>query len=401
MFLKSFVGACVAMAFAVNGVQAAVAEFFWAGFYVADASVDKASTEKLLYENFDTAFRSERSGAIKALLSQLKWDEFAYYESPANRSHVHENMLDLYGVFLSIDKVLRFEPDVIDVAGTKRTFYHTYVFATLNVFAADTRNLIYSHPFFLTETVEKPPSVAAVIKSTLGQLPKRFQDPGNGFTQQLLAGLQSYYGPPGISKEAVRRAKNPIFPVDTAAENTFGINTVCEDCVGVADKSSRTVIDQKAMGDFARFFLSAKLARFKQVAFLPEQKNIVQERVGDAASTAKEGDIDRSFDEVCVPTYDKTGRSTICVRVLPPRNPIWLGIRAMVKPRTSEARMEELRFMTVVDMEAELVGKKEPFAGELSSVYDVSVAPGQKVSDVYYINGIIKAVEQLERNTIQ
>jgi len=399
--LTSLLSAAAGIVLLAGPACGAVGEFFWAGFYVADAAVNKAAIEKVLYDNFDTAFRSERTGATKTLLGRLKWDEFGYYESAANRSHVHENLLDLYGVFVSIDKVLKFAPDSLSVAGVKRTFHHTYVFATFNVFAADTRNLVYSHPFFLTQTSEQATAPEAVIKAALAQLPDKLKDAQDGFTIQLMAGLQSYFGAPGTSKEAIRRTKKPLHKADTAAENTFGVNAICADCVTVADQSKRTVVNAKAMGDFARFFLNARLARYKQVAFLPEQKTIVQERTGDAAATAKEGDVTRNFDEVCVPAYDKTGASTICVRVLPPRNPIWIGIRSMVKPRTNDARLDELRFMTAVDLEAELAGRKEPFKGELTSVYDVPTVQDQKVSDVYYVNGIIKAIEQLERDTIR
>ena len=381
--------------------KAAVAEFFWAGFYVADAGIDKKSNESYLYKTFDTPYRSARTGAARSLLAGLKWDAFAYYENASERSHVHENLNDLYGVFISVDKVLQFAPDVLDIGGVKKSHFHTYVFATLNIFAADTRNLIYSHPFFLTDTSTAKRALHSVFKATLGQLADRLKDPSNGFTAQIRAGVQSYFGGPGVSKEAIRRTQKPIHIADSSSDDTFGVNGVCGECVDVMDQSNRTVVSTKAMGDFARFFLSAKLARYKQVAFLPEQRTIVQERTGDAAATAKEGDIDRSFDEVCVPSYDKTGRSTICVKVRPPRNPIWIGIRAMVKPQTTAARMQELRYMTIVDLEAELVGRKEAFVGDLSSQYDVSVVKGQKVSDVYYINGIIKAIENLDQNTFR
>lgn len=375
---------------------AAVVDMFWAGFNISDPGVtgpERERVERLLYDKFATRFRSARSGAVPAMLAKIKWDELGYFESAATRKVLHENQFDLVGVYLSIDKVLAFEPDIITVAGKRQAAHYTYVFGALNFFAADTRNLIYSHPFFLVDQANQRPSVAAVLESTLGKLADQLVDAGNPFTKRLLQGLGDFFGGPGVSKEALRR-------VSGESADTYGVMAVCPDCVEVQDRSKMTRFDRAKLGDFARFYLNAKLAEHKQVSAVPEQRGRIQTGTGDVASTAKEGDITRSFSETCVPDYDETGRSQICVKVLPPRSPVWLGVRALVSSRTSEARLTTLTFLAALDLEAELGKAKKPYQGSLDGKYEVVVDPGQKVSDVYYVNALVKILAQLSAKTI-
>jgi len=272
----------------------------------------------------------------------------------------------------------------------------------LNVFAADSRNLVFSHPVFLTDAFDKPTGTDDILTVTLGKLAQQLKDPANPFTTKIMNALQAYFGPPGVSLEAIRRTRNPIQSIDGYFENTFGVMALCKECIGVLDKSGMTKPEPVVMGDFARFFLNARLAEFHQVTFLPEQSRTVEERTGDAAATAKEGDIKRDWSEVCLPEYDETGKSRICVKVLPPKNPIWIGVRSLVKADKGPGTMVKLGFAAVVDIEAELAGRSKSAATELSETgYEVPAVEGSSVSNVYYINALMKAINKLDKNTIR
>lgn len=392
----------VLVVLAAGASRAAVAEFFWAGFNIADAKVDAAKIGPILRKSVDGQFRSSRTGAVAALLERLEWDEFAYYETAAETGYVKENMRDVYGVFLSIDRVMRFRPSVVMVAGRSVRKYYTYIFATLNVFAADSRNLVYSHPVFLVDVSETPNNVSETLKVTLGKFAGQLKDPRNPYTAKIMKDLQTYFGPPGISLEAIRRTPNAIQPIDDYFENTFGVMKLCGECIGVLDKSGMTEPDPAVMGDFARFFLNARLAEYRQVTFLPEQSKTVEERTGDVAATAKQGDIRRDFSEVCLPEYDETGKSQVCVKVLPPRNPVWIGVRSLVKASKGASSLVTLDFVAAVDIQAELAGRAKPVEKRLAeSGYKVPAASGEQVSNVYYINALMKAIDKLDEKTIR
>ncbi|MBL6929457.1 MAG: hypothetical protein ISR44_09830 [Rhodospirillales bacterium] len=401
--LLSVVGLAVSIWAALPAVaDAAVAEFFWAGFNISDPGVDKGKVEGVLYKDADPHFRSRNKGSIAPLLGGLKWDEFSYFETASETGYIKENMRDVYGVFLSIDRVMRFSPSVVEVAGKRVKKYYTYIFVTLNVFAADTRNLVFSHPLFLTEVFERPPDVADLLRITLGKFAMQLKDPANPYTQKIAQSLQGYFGPPGVSLEAIRRTQNPIHAIDGYFANTFGVMDLCDECVAVADKSGMTKPDTATMGAFARFFLNARLAQYRQVAFQPEQSRTVEERTGDAAATAKEGDIKRDWSEFCLPEYDETGKSRICVKVLPPRNPIWIAVRSLVKPSKGSGALVKLGFKAVVDIEAELAGRAQPLETRLAEMaYQVPAVQGEAVSNVYYINTLMKAINKMNKETIR
>ncbi|MBE0529648.1 MAG: hypothetical protein IH626_02405 [Rhodospirillales bacterium] len=379
----------------------AVGDFFWSGFNIADPAVDKARLEKVLYAKADPLFRSRNQGAIAALLSGVKWDEYSYFETASETGYVKENMRDVYGVFLSVDRVMRFKPSIVSIAGKNTEKHYTYVFVTLNIFAADSRNLVFSHPVFLTDVSGTPTPVAEILTVTLGKFAEQLKDVNNPFTVRMRRNLQTYFGQPGISNEAIRRTKGAIHPIDGYFENTFGVMGLCDDCVEVQEPAGMTQPDPKMMGDFARFFLNSRLAEFHQVAFLNEQARTVEERAGDAAATAKEGDIKRDWSELCLPDYDETGRSRVCVRVGPPRNPIWIGVRSLVKATTGAGGLITLRFAAVVDFEAELADRPQPAAGQMAETgYEVPAAPGEVVSNIYYVNALMKAINTLNDKTI-
>ena len=382
--------------------NAAVAEFFWSGFNIADPAVDRPGLEKLLYAKIDPLFRSRNRGAVMALLKGLKWDEFSYFETASETGYVKEKMRDVYGVFLSIDRVMRFKPSIVTIGGKTVEKHYTYIFVTFNIFAADSRNLVFSHPVFLTDVFAKPTPPGEILTVTLGKLAEQLKDPKNPFTAKMHHDLQAYFGPPGVSNEAIRRTKGAIHPVDGYFANTFGVMELCGDCVEVLDQSAMTEPDAKMMGDFARFFLNSRLAEFHQVAFLNEQARTVEERTGDAAATAKEGDIKRDWSELCLPDYDETGKSRVCVKVGPPRNPIWIGVRSLVKATKGEGGLVKLGFAAAIDFEADLAGRPQPQTGQLSETgYEVPAAPGEAVSNVYYVNTLMKAINTLNGKTIQ
>ena len=380
--------------------RAAVGEFFWAGFQLSDPHAPKG-LESFLIKKLDHRFRSRSKGAIRPLLERLKWDEFAYFESAASTGYAKENMRDVYGAFLSIDRVMQFRPTVTKTPDGEARKYYAYVFATLNLFAADSRNLIFSHPVFLVDVSRKRVATEAILDSTLAKLADQLKTASHPETKRISKRLQRYFGTPGQSLEAIRRTKEPIHPIDGYFADTWGVMAPCAECVNVMDQSEMIPPDLRAMGDFTRFFLTSKLSEHHQVAFVPEQAKLVQEKTGDAAATAKEGDIQRNFSEMCLPEYDETGRSRICVKVLPPRNPIYFGVRAMVQPEDGPGELIPLRCLAMVDLEAEVHGRKEPVANELSVEYAAAALKGEAVSDVYYINALIKALNQYDGKTLK
>jgi hypothetical protein len=306
-------------------------------------------------------------------------------------------MRDVFGVFISIDKIMQFRPSIVDVGGKRSYKYYTYIFATLNIFSADNRNLLFSHPVFLTDVFSKKTGVGKILTVTLRKLAAQLKDGKNPYTQTIRQRLQRYFGPPGVSREAIRRTAKPLHATDGYFENTFGVMEMCDDCVGVADQSGMARPNATRMGDFARFFLNARLARFRQVAFLPDQSRLVQQKTGDVASTAKEGDVKRDFSAFCLPEYDETGKSRICVKVPPPRNRVWIGVRSAVKAEAGSGSLVGLRFLTAVDIEAEIAGRKDPLMTDVSEGgYVVPSVRGEQVSDVYYVNALIRAINKFQ-----
>lgn len=387
---------------AVRPAQAAVGEFFWAGIQLADPTADAPRLEALLRDKIDHRFRGENRGAVKPLLGSLAWDEFLYHESAARTGYVKENMADVYGLFLSVDRIMRFRPTVVTVAGSKATRHYTYVFVTLNLFAADSRNLVFSHPVFLTDVFDKPASVEQLLVTTLGKLADQLREGSNPFVARLKQRLQAYFGPRGVSLEAIRRTRNPIHSVDTSFADTWGVMAPCDECVAVMDRSGLVATPEtRVLGDFARFFLNARMALFHQVAFVPEQSALVQEKTGDIAAAAKEGDIRRDLSQICLAEYDETGQSRICVKVLPPRTPVWLGVRSLVQPEEGPGSMVPLKFLTAVDLEAERPGRSQPLAASLTVDYPVPAVRGQEVSDVHYVNALVKALDQFGRDSLR
>ena len=187
-----------------RGAEAAVAEFFWSGFNLSDPGIDKARIEKVLYENSDLQFRSRNKGAIRPLLERLQWDEFTYYETASETGYVKENMRDVYGVFLSIDRVMQFRPSTAEIAGQRKEKYYTYVFVTLNVFAADSRNLVFSHPVFLTDVQEQRPDLSRGPDHDPGQVRGRAERPGKSPTPSTIQ-----RPPSGLLRPSRRVATRP------------------------------------------------------------------------------------------------------------------------------------------------------------------------------------------------
>ena len=109
----------ILMPLTASVARAAVAEFFWAGFHVSDPHLDGRKYGDFLSKNVDRFFRSRNKGAVSHFLGSLQWDEFAYFETAASTGYVKENMRDVYGVFISIDRVMHFRPSTVDVGGRR------------------------------------------------------------------------------------------------------------------------------------------------------------------------------------------------------------------------------------------------------------------------------------------
>ena len=206
-----------------------------------------------------------------------------------------------------------------------------------------------------------------------------------------------------MSYEAIRRTENPIHPIDDYFRNTFGVMELCgEDCVQILDKSGMAQADGMMLGDFARFFLNAKLAEYRQVAFQAEQSKSVETTTGDVAATAKEGDIKRDWSDVCLPEYDETGKSRICVKVLPPRNPIWIGVRSLVKPTEGPGSLVKLAFRRRRGYRGRTGGPEGTVWRPNSRKWPTRFPlwRGESVSDVYFINTLMKAINKFDDKTI-
>jgi hypothetical protein len=99
--------------FGATTAHCAIAEFFWTGFKVAAPSIpqdEREELEQLFYNEFDQEFRRPQTGAIDSLLSQLELDEYKYYATSAERDQVNENLFDAFGVFFSVNEVIRYRP---------------------------------------------------------------------------------------------------------------------------------------------------------------------------------------------------------------------------------------------------------------------------------------------------
>ena len=74
----------------------------------------------------------------------------------------------------------------------------------------------------------------------------------------------------------------------------------------------------------------------------------------------------------------------------------------MVKAAEGPGALVTLRFLTVVDIEAELAGRTQPVVASLQETgYEVAAVKGERVSDVYYINGLMKAINKLDESLLR
>lgn len=330
--------------FGATTAHCAIAEFFWTGFKVAAPSIpqdEREELEQLFYNEFDQEFRRPQTGAIDSLLSQLELDEYKYYATSAERDQVNENLFDAFGVFFSVNEVIRYRP----VTRIKKsdTTYPVAIFGSLNLYEADTRTLVYAQPVFFFDESRTPVGNTELIRAVVGDYIQARKDPNNKFTKRIIENIQKFLGPKGQSYTAIRRTQESIHPIPNVARFTYGLTPFCEKCLDVTDKTNRTPINQELFKSFVRLYYGNKMSADIRMGFPSELADIVADGTGNIASASKEGDVQREYADACdgivgkaigVPQYTETGQSIICVRLPEPDGKISIGIRAMVEQST-------------------------------------------------------------------
>ncbi len=376
--------------------NAAIADFCWAGFFVpAGAQDGELSPEKTVpvFEKFFDAFEKKETGLVHRLLNRLKWDEMTYHgyvgvtrESAGEKAQQMENLANTYGFFLTIDQLMPFEPDEVTVFQKTFKTYASYVFGSLNLFNMETRNLIYSRPFFVIYQGEENPSAAKMIEYGLEQFGKKLADPSDKFTAKMLADLQDYFGGEGEQKDAIRMFSGEL-------KDTYGVLPVCENCVRTTE-DDLTEVAKERLRTFARYFFNAQMSRFKQVVPLPEKQDKVQDSVHTFTVKTKEGDV--RFSQVSYSGYDESGQTLLAVNIPEPKNQVKLALRYVVVKKPINENAFSKQYNTILDIcfvRAE-TGSQDICA--LPNIFEKTVTGSRKTSDVYYFNSLVNAISGMD-----
>ncbi len=388
--------------------RAAVADFCWCGFMVAPAATesrgDKPGKGDLqpalsqVYQRHLTEYEARDYGVIHKLLKKLEWDEMrylGYVALPRNADGAYpeelENLSTTYGLFLAIEQVLNFAPDVSLVQGRPVRHYTSYIFGSLNLFHLESRRLISSRPFFVIDDGLKPPDNAKMLDRALTVFARRLNDDSNPFTRTMLKQWQKFFGPPGEQRDVVREAEGEL-------ANTFGVAPLCEKCVrikgGVLDKAS-----ERELKTFLRYYLNDRIAAFRPVVFLPGLRGQVLESIHTLVTATKEGDV--TYTDTCLSGYDESGQTRLCIKFAPPRNLVKLGVRCLVENGPEKEDYTHLRtWNTVLDIAIFFASCKKPAVRSLSNVYQQLLGPHRQPSPLYYFNSLINAAGRLDENTL-
>jgi len=396
-------GLLLFMSVAISGnAFAAVGNFFFAGFNVEGLDLSEQDRRALEVglgvlggaasrapqdEPRYYAFASERTGAMPSILRMIKWDDFEYNETASRLATEQENLSDIFGIYISIDKAFVFRPKQVElVAGTHRS-YATYVFVSVNIFAADNRTVVFSYPALLVGQSPTQPRTVDVVLDNLEALARALKDPANPLTARLARHLQDYFGMPGQSKELRRRSSGETQAI-------YGVEPVCRKCIDITDETSRAGYSSEMLGEFLQYYLHTKMSEYRRVsAPTASQRRRVSERTADVARTGMAGATAMNYSDSCSQGRDDLGVTTICVHVPGPKFVVRTGIRGLVGVDATVGGTQVFRYRMIVD-----IGVEKDNGLQATNVRGDTAwkfAATTQVSDDYYVAAIIRTLNSL------
>ena len=389
------------LALSCRPASAAVANFCWCGFFVSQSdslSSNLAPELSKIYRKHIKRYEDRNNGVIIKTLQRLKWDELNYYGYvglPQNSAGEYpqelENLDTTYGIFIAIEQVLPFSPDVTIVQKEKVSTYTTYIFGSLNLFHLKSRNLLSSRPFFITHRDNKPSNSAAMLDLALEKFAQRLSDPENRFTKKMLTDWQDFFGPPGEQRDVLRQALGEL-------DDTYGVAPLCANCIRIkGDKVNPST--KKQLKTFIRYYFNTIMANYKPVVFLPGFSGSVTESVHSLVTATKEGDV--TYTDECLNGYDDSGQTQLCLKIPPPRNLVKLSLRSLVENGTLSESDTYLRtYNTMLDIGIFFPDHGAPTVRSLSNSYEQLLTSTRTPSDIYYFNSLINAITKLKADTL-
>jgi hypothetical protein len=383
--------------------RAAVANFCWCGFFVAaphnDSGKQLETQLSQVYRRHLKTYEDRHQGVIRKLLSRLEWDEMNYYgyvALPEDENGQYpaelENLDTTYGLFLALEQVLDFAPDVTLVNGQPVTTYTTYLFGSLNLFQLHSRRLISSRPFFITASGRRPRDPAAMLDLALARFARRLADPGNRFTRAMLKQWQEFFGPRGEQRDVVREAEGLL-------DKTYGVAPLCSRCIRIKGDQVDAATE-KQLKTFIRYYFNARMAKYHPVVFLPAFRGRVLESIHTLVTATKEGDV--AYTSECLAGYSDSGQTRLCIKFPPPRNLVKLSLRCLVEEdRPNESGMRLRTYNTILDLALFFPGREKPVIRSLTNLYRQLLAPHRKPSPLYYFNSLINTISGLEEATLE
>ncbi len=385
--------------------RAAVANFCWCGFFAgaAEQESEKKLADQLeqVYRHHLQRYENRENGVIAKLLRRLKWDEMNYYgyvalprDADGDYPEELENLETTYGLFLAVEQVLGFAPDISRVNGQNVRTYTTYIFGSLNLFHLESRQLISSRPFFIIHADREPGDSAAMLDLALEKFARKLDNPEDRFTKAMLKQWQDFFGPPGEQRDVVRRAEGTL-------DETFGVAPLCPGCIRIkGDRLDETSVKQ--LKTFIRAYFNARMAKFRPVVFLPAFRGRIIESVQTLVTTTKEGDV--TYTDECLSGYDDSGQTRLCIKFPAPRNLVKLSLRCLVEEKTLRGVGEGSRkriYNTVLDIALFSPGRKTPKIKALSNVYEQLLSSTRRPSPLYYFNSVINAIAPMPAEILE
>ncbi len=399
--LSAFIIFSLILSLHCHPASAAVANFCWCGFFVSqndNQSSSLAPELSKIYRKHIKHYEDRKTGVIIKILQRLKWDELNYYGYVGllqNRDGEYpqelENLDTTYGIFIAIEQILPFSPDVTIVHGQKVSTYTTYIFGSLNLFHFKSRNLLSSRPFFITHRDNKPSNSVTMLDLALEKFAQRLNDSTNRFTKKMLTDWQEFFGPPGEQRDVIRQALGEL-------DDTYGVAPLCDGCIRIkGDKLSPAT--EKQLKTFIRYYFNATMASYKPVVFLPGFSGSVTESVHSLVTATKEGDV--TYTDACLKGYDDSGQTQLCLKIPPPRNLVKLSLRALVENGSLSKSDTYLRtYNTMLDIGLFFPDHDTPTVRSLSNSFEQLLTSTRTPSDIYYFNSLINAITKLKANTL-
>ncbi len=381
--------------------SAAVANFCWCGFFVSqhdNQSINLAPELSKIYRKHIKRYEDRKDGVIIKILQRLKWDELNYYGYiglPQNDDDKDpqelENLDTTYGIFIAIEQVLPFSPDVTIVQGQTVSTYTTYIFGSLNLFHFKSRDLLSSRPFFITHQDSKPSKSATMLDIALEKFARRLDNPKNRFTRKMLTDWQEFFGPPGEQRDVLREALGEL-------DQTYGVAPLCSGCIRIKGDEVNPNTETQ-LKTFIRYYFNATMANYKPVVFLPGFSGSITESVHSLVTATKEGDV--TFTDECLKGYDDSGQTQLCLRIPPPRNLVKLSLRTLVENGSLSESDTYLRtYNTMLDIGIFFPNSDTPTVRSLSNSYEQLLTSTRTPSNVYYFNSLINAITKLKAGTL-